>query len=224
MAKYRIALTLLGTTALTLGYLSGVPSQVPLVLAAQCQAAHPACGGTPPDLTRTSALHVLHYRSTGANQIPGEPNDGETWDIVAYWNSAGPGQCSETTETASTEVSWTGAGWSLSNTTTTTNILAITVCDIGSETCKAEDTHSYGYKLIVDINQQKVVGFTPHNLRQVVYTTTSMDDGFELDTSNCTLGTGRTPIAESFTGTDTPPFACPFNCSQAGATVTITYE
>ncbi|MFQ5517221.1 MAG: hypothetical protein ACE5E8_06570, partial [Acidimicrobiia bacterium] len=141
------------------------------------------------------------------NNTPVEPDDGETWDITAYWNTA-TAPCQQYTETASVEVSWNGTGWVLTNKTTTTNITAIDVCDL--DTCSAEDTHSWGYELRENIVDPVTVGLPVYHLRQVVYTTTAEDDGFELDTANCTLGNAVSPDSASYNATDPGPFECAY--------------
>jgi hypothetical protein len=205
------------------------PDRVDQVFAALCKNPNGSCGGG--DNTKTSALHVLHVEAY-ATPTPGaeaavEPDTGESWNITAYWNTAGGGVgCKEHTETASVDVDWSGSSWALSNESTTTNIVDIDVCDT-DEWCS--DTDSYGYKLIVDITDP--VSIPPHsyNLRQVVYTTTSVDDGYELEMEGCTLGNSVSPTSQTNSQTDSGPFTfasgrCLFGCGVSGATIYIYYE
>jgi hypothetical protein len=107
--------------------------------------------------------------------------------------------------------------------TTTTNIVDIDICD--KDTCAAEDTQSHGYELIVDVRDPVVAGVMVYNLRQVVYTTTSVDDGYELDTTSCTLGSSVSPTSQTFTQTDSGAWPCAYSCAAAaGPSLMITYE
>lgn len=58
-----------------------------------------------------------------------------------------------------------------------------------------------------------------------VFTTTSVDDGFTIDNSDCsTTSTTVSPTSQTFTATDTGGFECDFACANVtGPTVTITY-
>jgi hypothetical protein len=215
-------LVLVLTVGLVAGFLADFSaSEVPAVFAWACQPANGAC--VPSSATKTSALTVEHKKT---NTDPVEPDDGETWNIVAYWNT-NTGPCAQYTETASVEVSWDGSDWVLSNKNLTTNIVSISVCDASMECSHDVDgDHAWGYKLIVAINDPLAAGF---NLRQVVYTTTSVDDGYELDTDTCELGSSVSPTTQSFSQTDTGVFTlvggrCPYGCSVTGASVTIIYE
>jgi hypothetical protein len=213
------------TAALLLGAMIGLladlsVSEVPPALAAVCKAPNGAC--IPASTTKTSALTVEHKTT---NTEPVEPDDGETWNITAYWNTNSV-PCSEMTETASVEVSWDGDNWALSNKSLTTHIVGIDVCDASMECSQDEETvHAWGYKLIVDIRDPAATSF---NLRQVVYTTTSVDDGYELDPDVCELGSSATANSQTVSKTDTGPFTliagrCGYGCSVSGATVTIEY-
>lgn len=116
----------------------------------------------------------------------------------------------------------TGTAWVLSNKTTTTNIVDIQVCD--EDTCAEEDTHSHGYRLYVKVNDPYWYLSRRYNLRQVVFATTSVDDGYELDTTSCTLGDAVTATSQSFSATDSGAFECGYDCDNNGTTLSITYE
>lgn len=208
---------------LSVAILVGDPAAVPSVQAYACQAANlPVCSLG--DTTRTSSLYVSHAVTGGASGTPVQPDDGETWNITAYWNEPpGPPSCAQATETASATAYYTGSGWALSNVTTTTNIVDIDICD--KDTCAREDTQSHGYELIVDIRDPIVIVTKPYNLRQVVFTTTSVDGGYELDTAACSLGSSVSPTSQAFTQTDGGPWPCGYSCAAAaGPSLTITYE
>lgn len=215
-----VAIVLLG------GVLAGHQGTSP-AYAAACKAANGACGGG--DGTRTSAVTVQHvYDPSSTNQAV-EPNTGETWNIDVYWNSA-TGACGEHVETASVDADWDTVtdSWVLSNVTLTTNIIGITVCQLSNLSCSfVTEGHSYGYKLIVDINDPVAVLFVPHNLRQAVYTTTSVDDGNLISLGACTLGAGQTVNSQTWTATDAGAgaggFECAFNCNAVGPTITLEY-
>lgn len=209
----------IAVSSLVGGFLMGGPSEVPPAYAAACQVANGAC--TWPDTSKTSTLEVDHFKSA----TPVEP-DSTTWAITAYWNTA-LATCYERSETAYVTVSWDGSGWSTSSTTLTAAINAIGVCET-PDMCEKVDLHAYGYKLIVDITDPSGPG-NAYNLRRVVYTTTDLNDGNELDTSACSLGSSVTPTADSFSQTDWGPFtpgggSCPYGCSVGGPSVTITYN
>lgn len=215
---HRLALYFaVSTTVLMAGLLVGLPHRAPLpVLAAACQNANQSC--TPSDTTKTAVLNVLHQAS-GATWV--EPNTGETWDITITWNAAGFGNCpNPTVRVGGVTVDWNGGGWTLSNKVIPAGVSDIQVCDIGG-TC-GSTTGPRAYKLKVDITDP--IG-GPQNLQSVVFTTTSVDDGFTIDNSDCsTTSTTVSPTSQTFTATDTGGFECDFACANVtGPTVTITY-
>ena len=203
------------------------PATAPPVLAALCQAAHGNCGPPPPnnDPTKTSAVTVQHVYDPGSTNLAVEPDTGEDIDIDVYWNTAGLSGCAELHETATVRVDWDGTthAWVLSNINLTANVIDIDICDVSALDCSSvSDDHSYGYKLIVDINDPSQ-GMTPHNLRQVVYTTTAVDDGSLLNLGSCSLGAGQTVNSQTWTATDNGSFECSYSCSATGPTMTIGY-
>jgi hypothetical protein len=213
-------LVVLAVVVLMGGFLAGLPrgSVEPVLAATACQAAHPACGV----FYRTAALDVSHYAE--AHTRPVEPNTGESFSITAYWNTAGPPPCFEISETATVDVYWTGSAWALANKSTTTNITDIQVCS-GNACGSQYDGHAWSYRLIARVTDPVVLGFIPHNLRQVVFTTTSVDDGYVID-ENCDLSTAVSPTAQSWSATDSGSngFECGFSCSNSGPSMTILYE
>lgn len=207
---------LLAFAVLLAGFLAATPQGTEIVYAAACKASNGYC---PPDV-RTSAIDVTHVvPGGGATDTPVEPDDGESWSITAYWNDT-VYPCSEHYETATVDVSWSGTAWVLSNKSTTTNITDIQICN--EDTCAEVDTHSYGYRMYVELNDDLALG-TTHHLRQVVYTTTAVDDGAELDASACTLGTSVTPDSQTFSATDSGSFECYYSCDNAGTSIRISY-
>ena len=70
----------------------------------------------------------------------------------------------------------------------------------------------------------KVINFVNYNLRQVVFTTTSVDDGYELDTVSCTSSSGVSPKSQTNSATDNSIFECTYSCSYDGTTLQILYE
>lgn len=210
--------------ALVAGFLAGAFADVPLVHAAACKWSNGLCNGGL-DPTKTSSLTVNH-NTADVNAYPVEPDDGESWSIVAYWNTAipYPYTCFEHSETATVDVSWNGTAWVLSNESTTTNIIDITVCNPDDYCSSSGTAHEYAYELIVDINDPVTLGLTSYNLRQVVYTTTDMDDGYEIDMPGCTLGDSVSPAADSYSQTDSGAFECSYDCNASGPSVTIQYN
>jgi hypothetical protein len=218
----KLAVLLVSAAVLLLGagILAGAASDVPLVHATACAAYNGWCGS----FFRTATVDVTHVVPAGGGQaydMPVEPDTGESFNITAYWNTDTT-PCVEHSETASVDVSWSGTGWVLSNKTTTTNILDIQLCD--EDTCAEEDTHSYGYRLYVKVADPLFLPIRRHNLRQVVFTTTSVDDGYELDTTSCALGAAVSPTSQTFSATDSGTFECGYSCSNSGTTLSITYE
>jgi len=208
------------TLGLVAGFLADVPaSRVPPVLAAACQPFNGYCsGGT--DLTKTATMNVEHSTVGGA-AVPVEPDSGETWTIIAFWNTApGGGPCLEYSEQASVDVDWNGSSWVVSNKSTTTNILDMKVCttDVG---CESGGTlHDSGYQLAVNITDP--VG--AYNLRLVSFASSSIDDGYELNLGTCTLGDSVTPTSASFVASDSGPFECSYECQTGAPTAYILYE
>jgi hypothetical protein len=211
---------LIAVSGLVGGFLMGAPSEVPPVYAAACQAANGVCSGGS-DTTKTATLNVSH-QTLGA--VPVEPDDGETWTIKAYWNdNVAPPPCTERTETASVDVSWNGSSWVVSNKSTTDNIVDMRVCTTDVGCASGGGTHDWKYQLAVDITDPVLYHSIPFNLRRVEFTSSSMDDGYELDLGNCTLGDSVSPTSASFSQADTGPFECSFMCQDGAPSVTITY-
>jgi hypothetical protein len=183
---------------------------------AACGSANQNCGL---DTTKTAVLDVSHL--DGAVAV--EPTSTTSWDIVATWSPVYVTglDCNDHTETASVDVSWSGSAWTLSNKSTTTNIVDIQVCALS--TCDTVDDHSSQYRLYVDVTDPVIVGRVRH-LQQVAFSTTSESDGKQLNTSTCTLGLSTlSPDSASYSAVDSGSFECSYDCTQTGAAVTITY-
>lgn len=212
---------LAGTLAFIVGIAMGWPAPaLPVMAFGACQSTHASCGVG--DDTKTSVLEVNH--ATVANPAdPVLPDDSESWEIHAWWAAAGSGICADVSETATATVTWTGSGWSLSNVNLTQDIVDIQLCDAGS--CAGTPygaSPSRRYRLKVDINDPDTGGL---NLREVIYTTTSVDDGVVVTNSNCATGSTVTPTSQTFTQTDSGAFECSYDCTNiAGPLVTITYN
>jgi hypothetical protein len=202
--------------ALVFGLLAGgLVRDVPPVYAAVCQNPRTGCLGS----KVTAAVNVEHM-VPGSPNAPVQPNTGESWTFTSYWNTQGPGPCYEMSEQASADVNWNGSAWVLSNVNTTTKITAISLCS-GIDSCSQKYAHSYNYVLIAELNNP-VGSFNP---RQVVFATTSVDDGYELDYSSCTTGDVVSPTTQTFSQTDTGTFECGLGCSGVtGPLLQITYE
>jgi hypothetical protein len=209
------------------------PHDVPVAYAA-CVIPPSLCGGS--DTTKTSSVSVSHVYDTGSSLIPVEPQHGETYEVVGRWdadiNDPNP-QCSclnYQTAQATVVVERSGSGWSASCTQGCSGngpIFGVDICTIDSCT-RSGATISWSYELIVNLAQTRppIGGCTsPFPLTKVTYTTTSVDDGYEVDTSNCTLGTSRTPTSQTFSVDDEGGFECPFTCADAtGPSLAIVYE
>jgi len=213
-----VAATVVVVAALGIGVLGGLPTGVPPAFAFACQLPHPACAGGV--FYRTAAVEVTYVEPVGEALLPVEPLGDTDWNIMAYWNSANQ-PCTEATEMATASVSWSGTSWTVSNVNTTTNITSIDVCP--GPGCGASYDHAFGYTLIAKVWDPKLT--TTQNLRKVVFTTTSVSDGEELDTSACTLGSEVSPTSQSFSQTDNGAFECGYGCLTAsGPSLAITYE
>ena len=178
------------------GFLAGLPNGVvEPVYAAACQPAHPLpCAPG----YRTAAVDVEHYAETYTRPV--EPDTGETVSITAYWNTALPLPCDEISETATVDVYWTGSAWALANKSTTTNITDIQVCS--GDACGSQyDGHAWSFRLIARVTDPVVLVTGAYNIRQVVFTTTSVDDGYVID-ENCDLSTAVSPTSQSWSATD----------------------
>jgi hypothetical protein len=211
-----IGFALIAVGAMLAGFLAATPPGAEIAYAAACKTANGYC----PPQVRTASVDVTHLVPGATSSTPVEPDDGESWSITAYWND-NTLPCSELSETATVDASWSGTGWVLSNKSTTSNITDIKVCN--EATCAEVDTHSYGYRLYVELNDT-IGPAGAFNLRQVTFTASSVDDGYELDTSSCTLGNAVEPSYETYSASDTGLFECYYSCSNAGTTLSITYE
>jgi hypothetical protein len=214
------------------GYLAGIPVAPPPVYAA-CGAAY----NCTLDNTATSSLTVNHTMTNGAGGAPVEPDDGETWTVVATWSSdtGMPLGCSCIdlgSATATVDVQWSEStdSWSATCTAgcsaTMGPIRGVSICD-GSE-CGGGD-NGWSYELIVDIDHSlylncPVSGSKWGYLSKVAYTTTAVDDGNEIDISDCSEGAVVSPGGTPYSATDTGAFECAFTCAASGPTVTINYQ
>lgn len=183
------------------------------------------------DKTKTSALTVTHHTAPsylGTSTVV-EPDVGETWNIALLWENRA--QSAWTSEAFTVTVSWNGSQWVLSGAVLPAGVKAIGICQ--GDTCDAGggSVHGWTYKLILDVYDPYPGG--NHNLKQVVYTTTSVDDGYTIEDpsevqGNCYLNDAVSPTSQTFSATDGPPYwdsnRCPYNCYTAGASVTIEYD
>jgi hypothetical protein len=225
--RLRSGMTRLAVAALVMvaglvgGYLAG-QLKTPVVYAI-CKGPNlPSCGG---DTTRTSAVHVIHEDTAGASIVYVEPDTGETINITAYWNEGGLSGCNQRSETATVRVDWDAANafFTITSSSLTANIVAVSLCDVGDLCTSGQGHEGWGYNLIVSITDPIFPG-AQYNLRQVVYSTTAVDDGYDVNTGNCTLGSGVTADSQTFTITDGGPWQCAFNCNQAGPDLILTYH
>ncbi len=209
------------TLALVAGLLAGAPpGEVREVLAeVPCKYANQVCLY---DVTKTSTLTVSHVYDPESTNTAVEPDTGESWRITAYWNTPPPIPCFQATETATVDVDWNGSAWVLSNKSLTTNIVDIQLCSTDMYCTTPTEDHAYGYTVIVDINDP--IQFGTHHLRQVVYTTSAVDDGHLLNLGTCSLGNSVSPTTQSFSQTDSGAFECAFDCDASGPSIILEYE
>jgi hypothetical protein len=113
----------------------------------------------------------------------------------------------------------------ISNEVPTADILDIAIC-LDSSCTSGLTTHSWKYKLIVDVNDPHTNG---SDLRDVRYQTVAVDDG---DTLYLCAETGAvSPVSQTNTGWDDPGGTgdwfstdCTFSCSAVGGSMTIGYN
>ena len=204
--------------ALVVGFLADVPQgDVPPAYAA-CHIAWPTCAGSPPDNTRTSTLWVDH-RTGDQYLIPVEPQTGENWAIAVYYSPNLP-PCTDIIVSVSAAVDWVdGTGWTVS--CTGCNALNGPVYSIGicnDDSCS--DYNAWTYVLKLDLSATYLTG----NLAQVVYTTSSVDNGVTIDNEggNCAEDIDVSPTSQTWSQTDTT-FPCNLNCDY-DTTEVILYE
>ena len=192
---------------------------------------------------QVSAIEVIHYDQIDDDEVVAvEPDTGETWSITAYWDSllANPlaCQCHQTnTASVSVDVDWSAStdSWSASCTgcnPTNGPIYGVTVCATYGCGSGMSIYNSWGYELVVDV--VKVNGTfgsiscsVPVNgfLSRVVYATTSVDDGNQINGLLCSESTAVSPISQSFGVTDNGAFECTYSCAGAsGPQVDIIYN
>jgi hypothetical protein len=217
-----------------IGWDEGVPRRDPQpAIASSC---HPTNDSCLPGGTLTSVLTVKHEGNDGGNKYNVEPNDSESLEITGSWRTSITG-CAEHTETASVDVRWNGSTWVLENVNLTNNVLNIAICTTTDSCSGTSGTHSWSYKLIVDLADPVSIMMVNHNLDEVRYATTSIDDGRLIlmdqgPTISCnSLGATVSPTSQTWTATDSPTPSdwstrCPFQCSTGGSTssVTIIYD
>lgn len=229
---------IVAVAALVSGFLAGVPDAVPIAFAACGSGFSQTCYV---DATLTSALDVLHTYPDGGVDIPVQPDTGETWTVTAYWKTLeslgipAACRCNSASAAVTVDVDWTGSAWSAS--CTGCNALAgpifgVSVCSQGERNCSVgEDTHSFGYRLIVDVARASTAYACPPSgpfaryLDNVTYEATGIDDGDILDMTRCAIGADVSPDPDgTFADTDAGEFECAFDCTATGASVAIEYE
>jgi hypothetical protein len=202
------------------GVMMGLPRGVAPVQAAACQGTNGPC--SPGDDTKTAVVNVIHYDVSGIGPVPVEPDAATSWTITAYWNTEFT-TCAEISQQATVDVTWQtiAAAWALTNTVTTANIQSLSVCSTGD--CTAGGTaHGWAYKLLGDIDDHVTIGLNTYNLRQVVFSTTSISNGHVLNLPACTLGSSVTPNSQTYSATDSA-WDCNFTCAATGPSLTIQY-
>lgn len=208
-------LTVLAVSAMLAGAVTTSWMAVPQVpVLAACQSANQGCGVG--DVDKTAVVDAAYFIPGGSSVTPVEPGAATTWTIAAHWGAAPPSNCNDYIEVAYVDVSWNGTAWATANFAGTTGITGVAVCALS--TC---GSHSSTYRLYVDVVDPFAGAF---NLRQVIFTATTVPNGTDFDATTCALGSSRSPTAANFTSTDGGSFECAYNCSATGATVNLTYN
>jgi hypothetical protein len=162
----------------------------------------------------------------------------ENWAITAYWLTADDDpycRCEEQSAAVTADVSWnqsTGR-WSvtcLGCDSTNGPIYAVNICQ--GTTCSTGAPavyHAHSYKLIVNADLTKTQNCPPGgnrtlHLDRVMYATSAVSNGNLVNMGDCSLSTAVTPIYASYTNNDGGAFECPFNCSQNGPEILISYH
>lgn len=222
-------------TGLLAGYLRGVPSPPPAVMAATCGTAF-SCGS---DGTASAAVTIGHeYEDPNTHTVYNvEPATTDTIEVTARWysNNVGvPCNCQQlSTAQAAVTVSWSDAGQAWTATCTSgcdaTNgpIRGVSVCPDGDCGGLPPD-HAWQYKLVVDVDHtlalvmcEGVYKF-PH-LAAVDFAVSDADDGYVID--SCSHGSTVTPdLSGPIGATDYGTFECGTACAVvAGPSVRIEY-
>lgn len=186
---------------------------------AACQSANQACQS---DATKTAVVDVSNVTVGGGGTIVDliEPSGATSWTISGYWGEAPGGNCTDVVENATVDVTWNGSTWVTSNFVGTAHINAAAACALW--TCTNVGTHSYKYRLYVDVTDP--IGAPTKHLRQVVFQATSVPNGTDYGAVTCAAGSSHTPAASSYSATDSGSFECTYNCSQTGTTLNIVYN
>lgn len=230
--KYRLLAALVVVVAgLAAGLNSLAPrrADVPTAYCYDCQPVNPTC--VPDDTTKTSAMDVtyIEHKPSDPDEYI-EPDDTTSWRITAYWWSPLPAPCFESSEVSTVDVTWNGSSWVVSNKHLSASVNDIAVCD-GDECSGTSGTHSWDYRLIVDIADPDLVSL--YNLRRVYYHTTSVPDGSEIvfddALTKCdSLGSSVSPTSQSFGSYDDSVMwysaRCTWSCDIVGGDMTITYQ
>jgi hypothetical protein len=170
------------------------------------------------------------------SNTPVEPDIGETIQIDAYWDAqvtAGEGcSCDQLhSATVYVDVDWNDTtGWTAVCTgcsLTNGPIRRVSVCSVGACGSGATVDNGWSYELIVEADlKEGECGTLPWHgfLSHVDFTTTSIDDGNIIDTSNCTEGSAVSPDSQTVSVTDST-FDCVYSCASAsGPTMSIDYS
>jgi hypothetical protein len=186
----------------------------------------------------TAAVTVVHADPSGSSLAigdPVEPDTGETIRIDAYWDApvtAGDGcSCIQTAAaTVYVHVDWSDTtGWTATCTgcsATLGPIYRVSVCPMGECGSGINVDNGWSYELIVEAVRTNGVCNIVHDgiLSHVDFTTTAVDDGDIIDTSNYSEGSAVGPDSQTNTATDST-FDCVYSCASAsGPTLSIDYS
>jgi hypothetical protein len=185
--------------------------------------------GTPvPDNNVRSVAHITHHDQEGSARV--EPNTGEDWIITAKYASEEGGEdcnCQTLEYTATVQVDWDAIPGSqefiITNSSFSYPPFVGVDLNCGDDTCEepfsgiATPTpsitkHGYGYSLAVNLDytvwrECPIDGWTPFYLDQVLYTTTSVDNGHFLD-SGCLYGGTAYPLTQTWQVGDNGAWTC----------------
>lgn len=219
---------------------AAVAAAVMAALAPQAAYAQGGCGRNDCStaVIEVSAIDVIHYDQIDETEVvPVEPNTGENWTITAYWNQLGSDPIWCDCDAVSNAVVYVAVDWSDSTgwSATCTGCNAFTGPVRGVAICSTYGCgsgmsidNSWGYELVVSLDEShgSNCGFGyPSFLNRVVYATTSVDDGNQINTLYCSESTAVSPISQAFGTTDSGPFECTFSCGAAsGPQVDIVYD
>lgn len=231
----RMLVWMLGLSTLLLVSIPSSPttSSTPHVLAQNCGSITPCPDvGSTPDATKLSSVDVQYVlQSDTSTKL--EPANTTSWSIDAKYLSEADADCDECddlTRTATLNVTWNDATGYAVVPNFVAPFRAITLC--ATKTCNAGavGNHSWGYTILVDLDQAVTLecpgeGSVQYDLDQVLYTTTTVPNGIQLSGCAHSLNV-RAPNTQTYQVGDNGDWECVLSGTAVcvpGPSLNITY-